>query len=54
VQLTSNRVREDAHRFYESLGFTPSHVGYKLALDHRSTDHPGASTPHQQAPRPLD
>jgi GNAT superfamily N-acetyltransferase len=30
VQLTSNRVRDDAHRFYERLGFVPSHVGYKL------------------------
>jgi GNAT superfamily N-acetyltransferase len=33
VQLTSNRQREDAHRFYESLGFEPTHVGYKLRLD---------------------
>jgi GNAT superfamily N-acetyltransferase len=33
VQLTSNEVRHDAHRFYERLGFTPSHVGFKLALD---------------------
>jgi GNAT superfamily N-acetyltransferase len=33
VQLTSNRVRDDAHRFYERLGFVPSHVGYKLTLD---------------------
>jgi GNAT superfamily N-acetyltransferase len=32
VQLTSNRAREDAHRFYERLGFAPSHVGYKLFL----------------------
>ncbi|MBT2460467.1 GNAT family N-acetyltransferase, partial [Streptomyces sp. ISL-63] len=24
--------REDAHRFYERLGFTASHVGFKLAL----------------------
>jgi GNAT superfamily N-acetyltransferase len=32
VQLTSNRAREDAHRFYERLGFVPSHVGYKLLL----------------------
>ena len=27
-----DRQREDAHRFYERLGFTPSHVGFKLAL----------------------
>jgi GNAT superfamily N-acetyltransferase len=32
VQLTSNRARDDAHRFYERLGFVPSHVGYKLML----------------------
>lgn len=30
VQLTSNAARHDAHRFYERLGFTPSHVGFKL------------------------
>lgn len=33
VQLTSDRARADAHRFYERLGFAPSHLGYKLALD---------------------
>ncbi|MCB5163547.1 GNAT family N-acetyltransferase [Streptomyces bambusae] len=32
VQLTSDRLREDAHRFYERLGFTGSHVGFKRAL----------------------
>ena len=32
VQLTSDRSRVDAHRFYERLGFEPSHVGYKLRL----------------------
>ncbi|MEV0385950.1 GNAT family N-acetyltransferase [Nonomuraea sp. NPDC050643] len=32
VQLTSDRSRTDAHRFYDSLGFTDSHVGYKLTL----------------------
>ncbi|MER8025646.1 GNAT family N-acetyltransferase [Glutamicibacter protophormiae] len=32
VQLTSDKAREDAHRFYERLGFTASHVGFKLAL----------------------
>ena len=32
-QLTSDIRRPDAHRFYESLGFTASHVGFKLALD---------------------
>ncbi|MGW5364508.1 GNAT family N-acetyltransferase [Actinopolymorpha pittospori] len=32
VQLTSNRARVDAHRFYERLGFVASHVGMKLYL----------------------
>lgn len=32
VQLTSDRSRVAAGRFYERLGFVPSHVGYKLAL----------------------
>ncbi|WP_434730056.1 GNAT family N-acetyltransferase [Rhizobium binae] len=32
VQLTSNAIRRDAHRFYERLGFKPSHLGFKMAL----------------------
>jgi GNAT superfamily N-acetyltransferase len=32
VQLTSNAQRTDAHRFYERLGFTSSHVGFKRSL----------------------
>ncbi|MCO4695273.1 GNAT family N-acetyltransferase [Streptomyces sp. RO-S4] len=32
VQLTSDSTRTDAHRFYERLGFTASHVGFKLPL----------------------
>jgi GNAT superfamily N-acetyltransferase len=32
VQLTTNRSRLDAQRFYERLGFKPSHVGMKLRL----------------------
>ena len=28
VQLTSDAARSDAHRFYECLGFTGSHVGF--------------------------
>ncbi|MGI6877863.1 GNAT family N-acetyltransferase [Microbacterium sp. gxy059] len=32
VQLTSDARRVDAHRFYERLGFTPSHVGFKRAV----------------------
>lgn len=32
VQLTTDRAREDALRFYERLGFVPSHHGMKLHL----------------------
>jgi ribosomal protein S18 acetylase RimI-like enzyme len=32
VQLTSNKVRVRAQRFYARLGFVGSHVGMKLAL----------------------
>ncbi|MBV8776434.1 MAG: GNAT family N-acetyltransferase [Alphaproteobacteria bacterium] len=32
VQLTSDKSRRDAHRFYERLGFVASHVGLKLEL----------------------
>ena len=32
VQLTTDKSRKDAHRFYESLGFVASHEGMKLAL----------------------
>ncbi|MGW5265088.1 N-acetyltransferase family protein [Microbispora sp. NPDC004025] len=32
VQLTSDKARTEAHRFYGSLGFTASHEGFKLAL----------------------
>lgn len=32
VQLTSDASRVDAHRFYERLGFTASHVGFKYAV----------------------
>lgn len=30
VQLTADKTRADAHRFYESLGFKASHEGMKL------------------------
>ncbi|MET7372094.1 GNAT family N-acetyltransferase [Micromonospora arida] len=32
VQLTTDKTREDAHRFYLGLGFVASHEGMKLAL----------------------
>jgi GNAT superfamily N-acetyltransferase len=32
VQLTTDKAREDARRFYGSLGFTASHEGMKLSL----------------------
>jgi len=32
VQLTTDKARPDAHRFYERLGFVGSHIGYKLTL----------------------
>ncbi|MCX4160080.1 MULTISPECIES: GNAT family N-acetyltransferase [Paraburkholderia] len=32
VQLTTDKSRADAQRFYDRLGFTASHEGYKLAL----------------------
>lgn len=39
VQLTSDAGRKDAHRFYERLGFAPSHIGFKLKLNQAAT-HP--------------
>jgi len=32
VQLTTDKRRPHAYRFYEKLGFVASHEGYKLAL----------------------
>lgn len=40
VQLTSDAARVQAHRFYERLGFTGSHLGFKYSVPHLST--PGA------------
>ena len=33
VQLTTDKSRKDAHRFYEKLGFVASHEGMKLMLE---------------------
>jgi GNAT superfamily N-acetyltransferase len=38
VQLTSDKARPDAIRFYESLGFVASHEGLKLHLDDPSVE----------------
>jgi GNAT superfamily N-acetyltransferase len=38
VQLTTNKARADAVRFYESLGFTASHEGMKLDLEKVDSD----------------
>lgn len=32
IQLTSNRARGDAHRFYERLGYEATHEGFKRPL----------------------
>ncbi|WP_184702201.1 GNAT family N-acetyltransferase [Rhizobium lusitanum] len=32
MQLTTDKARPDAHRFYDRMGFEPTHVGYKLQL----------------------
>ncbi len=31
LQMTTNTARQDAHAFYDRLGFTASHIGYKRA-----------------------
>ncbi|MDP2061758.1 MAG: GNAT family N-acetyltransferase [Phaeovulum sp.] len=33
MQLTTNKARLRAHAFYDRLGFTPSHIGYKRELE---------------------
>lgn len=32
MQITMNASRTEAHRFYESIGFAPSHIGFKKTL----------------------
>ncbi|WP_433952989.1 GNAT family N-acetyltransferase [Curtobacterium flaccumfaciens] len=43
VQLTSDAARTDAHRFYERLGFTGSHVGFKYRVPDPSAIPPDMS-----------
>ena len=38
VQLTTSNSRDDAHRFYERLGFECSHAGYKLHIRRVTAD----------------
>jgi len=33
IQLTMNAQRTESRHFYESIGFTPSHTGFKRYLD---------------------
>ncbi|HEX6133360.1 MAG TPA: GNAT family N-acetyltransferase [Longimicrobiales bacterium] len=40
LQLTTNKARPDAKRFYERLGFTASHEGMKLPLEPEPHDVP--------------
>lgn len=32
IQLTTNAARTDAHRLYDRLGFTASHIGFKKPI----------------------
>ena len=32
AQFTSNKARQEAHMFYERMGFKASHDGYKISL----------------------
>ncbi|HEY8172106.1 MAG TPA: GNAT family N-acetyltransferase, partial [Dehalococcoidia bacterium] len=33
ISLTSSKLRTDAHRFYQRLGFEPTHEGMKIVLE---------------------
>lgn len=37
VQLTTDKTRADAHRFYERLGFEATHLGFKMKLQGSAT-----------------
>lgn len=45
VQLTTDRRRPDARRFYERLGFEATHDGMKLRLDAASPDPTAGAAP---------
>ena len=42
LQLTTNATRTDARAFYERLGFTPTHIGFKCQI-----------SPAEDAPCPM-
>jgi GNAT superfamily N-acetyltransferase len=44
LQLTSNASNTDAHRFYDRLGLTASHRGYRLPLASGGGSWPLSST----------
>ena len=44
VQLTSDKSRTAAHRFYERLGFVASHEGMKLKLNGAPPDLPATGS----------
>lgn len=44
VQLSTNKSRSDAHRFYERLGFAASHEGMKLQLPRTAERLPPAAS----------
>ena len=48
VQLTTDKSRADAHRFYERLGFTASHEGFKMTLG--ASAHPSPTTSTRSDP----
>ncbi|MEV4252193.1 GNAT family N-acetyltransferase [Spirillospora sp. NPDC049652] len=41
VQLTTDRQRPESIRFYQKIGFRPSHMGMKYHLDVSETSEPG-------------
>lgn len=45
VQLTTNKARADAQRFYAGLGFAASHVGMKLHLGEDAPAPDGTDAP---------
>ena len=49
VQLTTDKRRTDAHRFYERLGFVASHEGMKLVLWTSQSSHAGSTSPASRA-----